>query len=114
MLKFNCFILTVTLSVFSVVLLSTENQVSILSVNNSHDIKFDHTLNAMAISTNNLFLELFSFDNQKNNNPLQYLESYIALNKLLFNTNTLYLKACDFINLTFTASEKIYPFHSFL
>ncbi|WP_445736084.1 hypothetical protein [Mariniflexile sp.] len=114
MLKINCLFLTVTLSFFSLFLFKTESNLSYKSVSHPHDIKIDRSVNASAISINNSFEELVSFEKLKKQNHVNYSESYKPLNKVLLENNSNYLKACDFFNLNLTISKIIYPFHSFL
>jgi hypothetical protein len=115
MLKINCLFLTVTLSFFSLFLFKTESNLSFKTVNHSHDIKIDQSINSCAISTNNSFEEeISSFDEQKKLNQLNNFESFNPENKVLVENNARYLKACDFFNLNLTISKKVFPFHSFL
>lgn len=114
MLKINCLLLTVTLSFFSLFLLKTESDFAFKTVNHSHDIKIDQSFNTSAISTNNSFLELLSFEKQKKQNQINYLESFKASDKVLVENNSRYLKSSDFLDLNLTIHEIIFPFHSFL
>jgi len=114
MLKINCLLLTVTLSFFSLFLIKTESNLAFKPTNHSHDLKIDHSINACAISTNNSFVELLSFDKQKKQSEINYLESFKPLNKALVENNSSYLKTCDFLDLNLTIHKIIFPFHSFL
>ena len=114
MLKINTLLLTVTLSLISLFLLKTESNFSFKSVNHSHDIKIDKSINACAISTHTSLVNFLSFDKQKKQNQINYLESFKPLNKQLVKNNTRYLKVCDFINLNLTIREIVFPYHSFL
>ena len=114
MLKINCLLLTVTLSFFSLFLFKTEGNLAFKAVNHSHDIKIDQSVKTCAISASNSFVELLSFDKQKKQNQINYLESFKPLNKALVENNASYLKACDFLDLNLTIHKIIFPFHSFL
>ena len=114
MLKINCLLLTVTLSFFSLFLIKTESSLAFKPVNHSHDIKIDHSINTSAISTSNSLVEFLSFDKQKKQNQINYLESFKPFNKVLVENNSRYLKTSDFLELNLTIREIVYPFHSFL
>ncbi|MGB5418141.1 hypothetical protein [Algibacter sp.] len=101
-----------TVAFFLLFLSETESNIFNTSANSGHDIKIDHSFNTCATSNNSSFLELFNFDKKKN--YPNYLESYLPLNKVLVENNSHYLKTCTFIDLSLTAFEKIFPFHTFL
>ncbi|SFZ89911.1 hypothetical protein SAMN05428642_101633 [Flaviramulus basaltis] len=114
MQKINFLFLTVSLSFFSLFLFKTESNLSVKSVNHSHDIKIDQSYNSCAISIDNSFDEILSFDEQKNQNQINYLESFKSLNRVLVENNSHYLRICQLFNLNLTIKKIVYPFHSFL
>ncbi|WP_100613806.1 hypothetical protein [Confluentibacter citreus] len=113
MLKFNCFLLTVTISFFSLFLFKTENTISFQAITHTHDIKIDGLYNTSAISANNSFLELLSFDKQKLTNA-NFIYTFTCLKKVFLDEGYNYLKVCNLIDLNLTTRTIIYPFHSFL
>ena len=113
MLKLNCLLLTVTISFFSLFLFNTENTISFNSITHTHDIKIDGLYNTFAISANNSFLELLSFDKQKLTNA-NFIYKSTCLKKVFLDERLNYLKASNLLDLNLTIRTIIYPFHSFL
>jgi hypothetical protein len=113
MLKINCLLFTVALSFFSLFLFKTDHNLSIKPINYPHEINVDHSINKCAISTNNSFVEILSFDKLKKHNQTNYLERQNSL-LIVSENNSRYLKTYDFFDLNLTISKIIYPFHSFL
>lgn len=113
MLKLNCFLLTVTISFFSLFLLKTENTISFQAVNHTHDIKIDGLYNTSAISANNSFPELLNFDQQKLTNA-NFIYTFTYSKKVFLDESLNYLKLCNLFDLNLTTRTIIYPFHSFL
>ena len=56
--------------------------------------------------TNNSLLEFLSFDKQKKQNQINYLESFKPFNKVLVENNTRYLKTSNFLELNLTSFAK--------
>lgn len=113
MLKFNYFILTVTISFFSLFLLKTEGVVAFKTVTHKHEIKIDGLYNTSAISANNSFHELLSFDKQKLPNT-NFIYTFTCLKNVLFDESSNYIKISNLLDLNLTTRTIIYPFHSFL
>lgn len=114
MLKFNCLLLTVTISFFSLFLFKTENSRPFQSIAHTHDIKIDGLYNALAISANNSFEELLNFDKQKKPTVYNVFNDFKPVKKGLLDESLNYLKVCNFLDLNLTTRTIIYPFHSFL
>ena len=114
MLKFNCLLLTVTLSFLSLFVIKTEDAFTLNTNHSTHSLKKDHSFNALAISTNNSFEELLNFDEQEKQPNINFSFSNTSFNEVFFNAQLQYLKICNLINLNFTISKIIFPFHSFL
>lgn len=113
MLKFNCFILTVTISFFSIFLFNTENTISFKTITHKHDIKIDGLYNTSAISTNNSFFELLSFDKQKLTNT-NFIYTFTCLKNIFLDESSNYLKISNLLDVNLNTRTIIYPFHSFL
>lgn len=113
MLKINCFLLTVTLSFFSIILSKTEGTISYKIVDQTEDIKIDSFYNTSAISANNSFNERLGFVKQKLTNG-SLIFSFSYLTDQILDEGLSYLKACNLIDLNLTTRTIIYPFHSFL
>jgi len=114
MVNINCLLLTLVLSFFSVVLLKTVDY-SFIEENTSTPYFQDHiAINNSAISVinyNEYLSNLKTFDNTKTEKQfcfLRYLEKVDNPEELH------YLKTCNYLNLSLTISNIIYPFHSFL
>ncbi len=114
MLKFNCFLLTVTISFFSLFLFKTENTISFQAIAHTHDIKIDGLYNTFAISANNSFEELLNFDKQKKPTNYNFFNAFKPVKKVLLDESLYYLKVCNLFDLNLTTRTIIYPFHSFL
>lgn len=114
MLKINCFLLTVTLSFFSLFLFKGEDTLAFKTANTKHEISNDHTVNKCAISIDNSCEEFIHYEKQKRQNSLNHVLAYKPLSKRLFETNSHYLKVCDLLDVNLTVGKIIYPFHSFL
>lgn len=114
MLKFNSLLLTVTLSFFSLILFKTEDYISFRKNTPAHHIKIDQSINAYAISFNNSYEELLSFDKQKRLTNSNFIYSIKPLSKAFINHDSDYLKASNLLDLNLTPTTIIYPFHSFL
>jgi|SRR5690606_332417 len=112
MLKFNCFLLTVTLSVFSLFLFKTEGSIPHKTVTHTHDIKIDGHYNTSAISANNSLYERLGSVKQKLTNS--NFTNTFSLKKVFLEEGINYLKVCNLIDLNLTTRTIIYPFHSFL
>ncbi|WP_308991594.1 hypothetical protein QLS71_006140 [Mariniflexile litorale] len=114
MLKFNSLLLTLALSLFSLFLSETGGDLAIKKIPTTHDVKIDHSFNALAITTNNSFQELVSFEKDKEPPTENRFYTKNTSNKTVFENELQYLKVCDFIDLNLTTRSIIYPFHSFL
>jgi hypothetical protein len=114
MLKFNCFLLTVTLSFISLFINKTEDALALNTNHSTHNIKKDLSFNACAISTNNSFEELLNFDEQEKQPTINFFFSNTSFKEVFFYAQLQYLKICNLLNLNFTISKIIFPFHSFL
>jgi len=114
MLKINCFLLTVTLSFFSLFLFKAEGTLPLKTTSSKHEISYDHSVNKCAISIDNSCEEFIHYDKQKRQNSLNYAIAFKPLSKRLFETNSHYFKTCDFLDVNLTISKIVYPFHSFL
>lgn len=114
MLKFNTIILTLALSVFTLFLNKAEGDLVVKKVIPTHDVKIDHSFNALAIANHNSFPELLSFS--KDIEPVHQNHFYTktTLTKVAIEGELQYLKTCNAINLNLTKQRIIYPFHSFL
>src|SRR5690606_14879526 len=113
MLKFNCFLLTVTLSFFSLILFKTEGTAVYKTARHTQDVKIDGVYNTSAISVNNSSLEQLGFIKQKLTSA-NFIYTFTCLNKVFLEECINYLKACNLIYLNLTTRTIIYPFHSFL
>lgn len=113
MFKFNCFLITVTISFLSLFLFQTETSIQFSSTKQAHDIKFDVNYNTSGISANNSFHELFSFDKLKLTS-VPFTNSFKYIKKGLSDYHANYFKTCNLIDLNLTVRTIIYPFHSFL
>lgn len=113
MLKFNCFLLTVTLSFFTLILSKTEGTIAYKIVDQSEDIRIDSFHNTSAISTNNSFHERLGFIKQKLTSG-SLIFSFTYLRDAFLEEGLSYLKVCNLIDLNLTTRTIIYPFHSFL
>ncbi|MBP0905617.1 hypothetical protein ACFSKN_10450 [Mariniflexile gromovii] len=114
MLKFNSLLLTLALSLFTFFLSEAEGDLAIKKIAPTHDVKIDHSFNALAITSNNSFQELLSFNTEKEPTFQNHFYAKSSLNKVVFENELQYLKVCDFIDLKLTPQSIIYPFHSFL
>ena len=113
MLRINCFLLTVAISFFSLFLFKTEGAVTFKTVSHTHDIKIDGLYNTLAISIDNSFRELLSFDKQKLTNT-NFIYTFTCLKNVFLETSFNYLKISNLLDLNLTTRTIIYPFHSFL
>lgn len=113
MLKFNCFLLTVTISFFSLFLFKTEGPIAYKTVTHTHEIKIDDFYNTCAISVDNSFRDLLSFTKQKLTSA-NFFDTFTCLKKVFLEEGINYLKVCNLIDLNLTTRTIIYPFHSFL
>ncbi|CAH8282700.1 hypothetical protein EV196_101552 [Mariniflexile fucanivorans] len=114
MLKINSLLLTLALSLFTLFLCETEGDLALKKTTPTHDVKIDHSFNALAITTNNSFPELVSFNAEKEPNFQNQFYAKNILKLVVFENESQYLKVCDFIDLNLTTQSIIYPFHSFL
>lgn len=114
MSKFNCFLLTVALSFFSVFLFKSESGIYFKTNTPIHHFKIDQSINACALSINNSYEELITFEKQKRLASGNSLNSIGSLSEALLDNNSNYLKACNLLDVNLTPSTIIYPFHSFL
>lgn len=113
MKKFNWFLLTVTLSLFSLLLFKTEGAVVHKKVTHTPDIKIDGSYNTSALIVNSSFNERLGFDTQKL--PSAHLiYPFIHLKNAFLEDGVNYLKVCSLIDLNLTTRTIIFPFHSFL
>lgn len=113
MFKLNCFFITVTISFLSLFLFQTETSIPYGTAPQKHEIKIEGQYNTSAISTNNSFLKILSFE--KHELPsVHFTSAFKYLIKRLPDNHASYLKACDFIDVNFTTRTIIFPFHSFL
>lgn len=113
MLKFNCFLLTVTLSFLSLFLFKTESTTVYKTVTHKEDLKIDSFHNTSALTANNSFHELLSFVKQKLTSAY-FICSFTGLKKVFLEEGINYLRVCNLIDLNLTTRTIIYPFHSFL
>lgn len=113
MLKFNCFILTITLSFFSLFLFKTEGTTVHKTVTPTEDIKIDEFYNASAITTNNSFHERLGVVKQKLTSA-HFNHAVSNLKNGFLEEGVQYLKVCNLIDLNLTVRLIIYPFHVFL
>lgn len=114
MLRLNCFLVTVTISFFSLFLFKTEDVVPFKTVtHHTHDIKIDGLYNTFAISVDNSFLELLNFDKQKLTNT-NFIYTFTCLKNVFLDACFNYLKISNLLDLNLTTRTIIYPFHSFL
>lgn len=114
MLKFNSLLLTFALSLFALFLCESEGNSALKKTTSTHDFKIDHSFNALALTTNNSFQELVSFDKEKNQPNQNHFYAKNLSNEVIFKSDLQYLKVCGFLDLNFTTRNIIYPFHSFL
>jgi len=113
MLRFNCFLLTVTISFFSLFLFKSEGAIAFNKVSHTHEIKIDGLYNTFAISADNSFHELLSFDKQKLTNT-NFIYTFTCLKNVFFDESSNYLKTSNLLDINLTTRTIIYPFHSFL
>ena len=113
MSKFNCLLLTVALSFCSLILFHSEGSISFEKNTPVHHFKIDQSVNACAVSINNSYEELISFDKQKRLAGGHAFYPIKPLSKAFLDDNSNYLKACNFLDLNLTPTTIIYPFHSF-
>lgn len=111
--RFNCFLLTVTISFFSLFLFKSENTTLFKAITHKHDIKIDGLYNTSAISADNSFHELLSFDKQKLTNS-NFIHTFTCLKKVFLDESFNYLKISNLLDINLTTRTIIYPFHSFL
>lgn len=114
MLKVHTLLLTLALPFFTLFLFESEANFALKKVTHPHDIKIDHTFNALAISINNSFDELLNFDYQKNPSRQNHAYTKSVLSTIFVEKELHYLKVCNFIDLELSPQNIIYPFHSFL
>jgi len=115
MIKFNCLLLAISLSLFSLILSKTEGCVSFKKNIPTHKIQNDNSVNLGTLPTNTKsFEELRHFENHKKHTNTTHLYGYGGINNSVLEKNLYYLKVCDFFALNLTISKIIYPFHSFL
>ncbi|HMR15130.1 MAG TPA: hypothetical protein PKD13_01490, partial [Mariniflexile sp.] len=114
MLKINCFLLTVTLSFFSLVLFKGEGALALKTTSSKHEIRYDNSVNKTAISIDNSFEEFIHIDKQKRQNSINHVSVFKPSSNHLFQTDSHYLKVCDFLDVTLTVDKIIFPFHYFL
>ena len=114
MSKFNCLLLTVALSFYSLILFHSEGGISFEKNSPTHTLKIDQSFNACAISIHNSYEELITFDKQKRLAGGNFFYAIKSLNEPFLDDNSNYLKACNFLDLNLTPTTIIYPFHSFL
>ena len=114
MLKFNCLLLTIALSFFTLLFSNTEGHISFEKNIPTHNFQDYHSLNSSATTVDNSFEKLLIIDEQNTQPSVNYFYTVSCLNELLFNIQLNYLKTGGFFNLKLTISKIIYPFHSFL
>ncbi len=114
MSKFNCLLLTVTLSLFSLILFNTEGDISFVKNTPAHHYKVDQSVNACAVSINNSYGEFISFDKQKRLTNYNLSFAIEPLSQAHSNSNVNYFKLCKLFDLNLTSSTIIFPFHYFL
>lgn len=114
MSKFNCLLLTVALSFYSLFLFNSERVISFEKNTPVHSFKIDYSINTSAISINNTYDELLNFDKQKRLASGRLFYAIKPLSKSLLDENSSYLKTCNLIDLNLTPTTIIYPFHFFL
>ncbi len=114
MLRFNCFLVTVTISFFSLFLFKTEGTVPFKTVtHHTHEIKIDGLYNTTAITANNSLHELLNFDKQKLTST-NFIHTFTCLKNVFLDECFNYLKRSNLLDLNLTTRTIIYPFHSFL
>lgn len=114
MLKFNNLLLTLALSLFALFLCESEGNLALKKTTSTHDLKIDHSFNALALTTNNSFQELVSFNKEKEPTHKNHFYAKNPINEAVFESDLQYLKVCNFLDLNLTTRSIIYPFHSFL
>ena len=114
MLKINCFLLTVTLSFFSLFLFKGEGTLALKTTSSKHEIRYDNSVNKTAISIDNSFTEFVHIDKQKRQNSINHVFVFKPAGNHLFQTDSHYLKGCNFLDVNLTVDKIIFPFHSFL
>ncbi|MEN3323922.1 hypothetical protein VP395_09295 [Mariniflexile soesokkakense] len=114
MLKFNSLLLTLALSLFTLFLSKPEGDLALKKITPTHEVKIDHSFNALAITTDNSFQELVRFDKEKEPTKPNHFYAKNFLNETVYESDLHYLKVCDFLDLNLTTRSIIYPFHSFL
>lgn len=113
MLKLNGFILTVTLSLFTLILFKTEGPIVYKAATHTEAIKINGFHNTSAVATNNFSYEQLGSVKQKITSP-NFIHSVNNLKKAFLDEGISYLKDSNFIDLNLTTRTIIYPFHSFL
>tara|TARA_R110000868_G_scaffold316814_1_gene577667 strand:- start:478 stop:825 length:348 start_codon:yes stop_codon:yes gene_type:complete len=115
MIKINCLLFAISLSLFTIILSKTESCISFKKNAPVHNFQNDNSINFGTLPTNIKSLKEFRhFEKQKKQTNGTHLNVYATLNGSLLENNIHYLKVCDFFNLNLTVSIIIYPFHSFL